>query len=102
MTTAAELAAQTACADLRIRLENAQQVVEARDKTINRLNALLVPYERRITELENQCDDLEAKRAKLLREVFECDGIITARNCAIARLEAELAEARAGVVALPY
>jgi peptidoglycan hydrolase CwlO-like protein len=81
MTSAAELAAQTACADLRAKLECVNRQNDTLAGRVQRLNALLVVYERERDERETQ---------------------IAARNATIVALRAELAEARAGVVALPY
>jgi hypothetical protein len=74
MTTAAELAAKTDCADLKRRLLVLQDKLDMRDNTVFRLNALLETH------------DLE--RAE--------------RDAQIVALRAELAEARAGIVAPPY
>jgi hypothetical protein len=72
--TAAELAAKTDCADLKRRLLVLQDKLDMRDNTVFRLNALL------------ETRDLE--RAE--------------RDAQIAALRAELAEARAGIMAPPY
>jgi hypothetical protein len=81
MTTAAELAARTDCADLARDL-NAERICNRQHLArIGRLNALLVTYERERDEREAQIIVLHAR---------------------VARLEAELAEARAGIVAPPY
>jgi uncharacterized protein involved in exopolysaccharide biosynthesis len=81
MTTAAEALARTDCADLRRDLDAERVCNRNHLAHINRLNALLVTYERERDERETQ---------------------IAARNATIAALRAELAEARAGIVAPPY
>ena len=81
MTTAAELAAQTTCADLRRQLDTERERNLKHLECIGRLNKLLVTYE---------------------SERDERDAQIIALRARVARLTAELAEARAGIVAPPY
>jgi hypothetical protein len=94
MTSAAELAAQTACADLQRQLDAERVCNRNHLARIGRLNALLVTYERERDAAEATIERLEAENAKLRAELV-FDAALTATDAAtITALRAELAEAR--------
>ena len=109
MTTAAELLAQTDCADLRKANESLQRQNDILTGRVHRLNAQLELRDREITRLvaelaalleikEREAENLEAQRVKLLRELFECDTIIAARNATVAEYETQI-QRQAGEIA---
>jgi uncharacterized protein involved in exopolysaccharide biosynthesis len=109
MTTSTEAILATDCADLRRDLDAERVCNRNHLARIQRLNALLVTHERERDEREAQIIVLHARVARLEAELAELTKLYADRvhdlefeHATRTAAEAELAEARAGIVAPPY